>query len=75
MREKVAIPQEREQYQIEEDYWKVKNFFQQKVEIETIFKDKDRLKDLQEFAKKKQDVRKKTNEAIAKGDFAEALGI
>lgn len=62
-------------YRVEEDYYKVKRFFEKKAEVDAIFADEERLKKLKEFAKKKKETKENTHDAIESGNYQSALGL
>jgi len=63
----VGIPQKRDEYEIREDYRAVKKAIE-------VFKDKNRLADVQEMIKEKKNS-KVSMDAIADGDIKSALGL
>jgi len=63
----VGIPQKRDEYEIREDYRAVKKAIE-------VFKDKNRLADVQEMIKEKKNSNV-SMDAIADGDIKSALGL
>ena len=67
MPDKEVVPRQRDEYEIKEDLRSVKRALK-------IFKDKDRLKDVQDLIKANKGI-EDTLDAIADGDLQKALGL
>jgi len=67
MLDKKVVPRQRDEYEIKEDLRSVKRALK-------IFKDKDRLKDVQDLIKANKGI-EDTLDAIADGDLQKALGL